>query len=60
LILALLINFGIMRVSKQLGAILSRFNVLGALIRITGLIVMTIGVQMVLTGIRDWRLGWSP
>lgn len=40
-----------MHFSRQIAFILVRFNILGALIRITGLIVMTIGVQMVLNGL---------
>ena len=55
LLIALAINDVIMRLSKPIAVILSRFNVLGALIRITGLFVMTIGMQMTLDGIGAWR-----
>jgi multiple antibiotic resistance protein len=53
-IVALLANHVIMRLSTPIATILSRFNILGALIRITGLIVMTIGTQMALDGIGEW------
>ncbi|MBN2210757.1 MAG: hypothetical protein JW709_05110 [Sedimentisphaerales bacterium] len=49
--MAVLINGFLMHFSRQIAFILVRFNILGALIRITGLIVMTIGVQMVLNGL---------
>ncbi len=54
LTLALVANFLIMLVSSRLGAILDRFHVLGPLIRITGLIVAAVAVQMVLTGLSQW------
>ncbi|MFP4057918.1 MAG: MarC family protein [Candidatus Brocadiia bacterium] len=53
-VLALGANLALMLLSRPIGAALSRFNVLGALIRITGLIVLTMGVQMVLEGLRAW------
>ncbi|MDX9979524.1 MAG: MarC family protein [Lentisphaeria bacterium] len=53
-IAALLVNHIIMRLSTPIATTLSRFNILGALIRITGLIVMTIGTQMALDGIGEW------
>jgi len=53
-VVALLVNHVIMRLSTPIAATLSRFNILGALIRITGLIVMTIGTQMGLDGIAEW------
>lgn len=52
--LAIGINYGIMRLSRQIGSMLLEYNVLGALVRITGLIVMTIGTQMSLDGLSDW------
>lgn len=55
-IVALLVNLGLMLMSKFLGKLLTKFNVMGALIRITGLIVATIGTQMILTGIANWLL----
>lgn len=52
--IALALNLGIMAFSRPISSLLSRYNVLGAFIRITGLIVMTIGVQMVFNGISGW------
>ena len=56
MLLALGINFLIMLGSQRIGRMLGRFNILSALIRITGLIVMTIGTQMALTGLSAWWL----
>jgi len=53
-IFALTVNLVLMLFSIRIGAFLSRFNVLGALIRITGLIVATMGIQMILQGISVW------
>jgi multiple antibiotic resistance protein len=53
-LVAVMVNMVLMLMSKPLGAILTRFNVMGALIRITGLIVATIGVQMTLSGFSVW------
>jgi len=55
----LLVNYGIMRLSGRIAALLARFNVLGALIRITGLVVMTMGTQMALDGVAAWWLATS-
>ena len=54
LVVALLANFLIMLCSSWLGKTLDRHHVLGPLIRITGLIVAAVAVQMVLTGISQW------
>jgi multiple antibiotic resistance protein len=54
MLLALSINHIIMMFSSSIGRALDRFNILSALIRITGLIVMTIGTQMALEGISAW------
>jgi multiple antibiotic resistance protein len=54
LLLAILVNCVIMLLARPIASVLTRFNILGALIRITGLIVMTIGVQMVLAGLHEW------
>ncbi len=54
LTVALLANFLIMLVSSWLGEILDRAHVLGPLIRITGLIVAAVAVQMVLMGVSEW------
>jgi multiple antibiotic resistance protein len=52
--LALSINLLFMLYSRYIGNILTKLNFMNALIRITGLIVATIGVQMVLTGIANF------
>jgi len=52
--LALSINLLFMLYSRYIGNILTKLNFMNALIRITGLIVATIGVQMVLTGITNF------
>ena len=54
MLLALSVNHVIMLCSPLIGRLLDRFNILSALIRITGLIVMTIGTQMALDGIAAW------
>jgi multiple antibiotic resistance protein len=54
MLFALAINHIIMMFSSSIGRVLGRFNILSALIRITGLIVMTIGTQMALDGISAW------
>lgn len=53
-IIAIAVNAILMLSADFIGGILKRFNILGALIRITGLVVMTIGVQMVLDGLSVW------
>ena len=45
------INLALMLYTSSISRLLARFNLMGALIRITGLIVSTIGVQMMLDGI---------
>jgi multiple antibiotic resistance protein len=54
IILAIIINYIFMKLSIPIGKILQKFNIMGALIRLTGLIVMTIGVQMILDGVSIW------
>ena len=54
MVLALIVNYVIMALAPRIGRLLSHFNILGALIRITGLIVMTIGTQMIFDGISSW------
>lgn len=51
---ALLMNLVLMLLAPAIGAALRRFNVLGALIRITGLVVATIAVQMIFSGVDQW------
>ena len=54
IILALAVNLLLMLYAKKIGKAFSKFNLMNALIRITGLIVATIGVQMVFTGIANF------
>jgi multiple antibiotic resistance protein len=51
IVMALSVNLLLMLFAKNIGKAFSRFNLMNALIRITGLIVATIGVQMVFNGI---------
>jgi len=55
ILLAVGINHAFMVLSRPISGALSRFNLMGALVRLTGLIVMTVGTQMVLDGIRTWH-----
>lgn len=54
IVLALGVNLLFMIFAKNIGKLFSKFNLMNALIRITGLIVATIGVQMVFTGISNF------
>ncbi len=54
LTIALVINLVIMLSSLWIGRTLERFAAIGPLIRITGLIVAAVAVQMVLTGVAQW------
>jgi len=51
IVVALLLNLLCMLYAKNIGKILVKYNFMNALIRITGLIVATIGVQMICNGI---------
>ena len=53
-ILALLLNWVIMRNAGRIGHYLVKLNLMMPLIRITGLIVAAIGLQMILNGIEDF------
>ncbi len=53
-ILALSINMILMFLSFSISNIFLKFNILGGLIRLTGLIVLSMGVQMILEGMRLW------
>lgn len=53
-VIAVAINMLIMILTPLISDGLSRHNIMGALIRITGLIVATIGVQMALDGFREY------
>jgi multiple antibiotic resistance protein len=57
LIIAVSTNLIIMLGSRRIGGFLSAHQVMGPLIRITGLIVATIAVQMMLSGIAIWWAG---
>ena len=52
--IAIAINFVVMLFSIVLYKLLRHYNLVGALIRVTGLIVSTISVQMILEGLRGW------
>ncbi len=52
--MALFVNLLFMLYSRPIGNLLTKYNFMNALIRITGLIVATIGVQMVFTGIANF------
>ena len=54
--IAVSVNMVFMLLAHPIGKTLIRFNIMGALIRITGLVVSTIGVQMVLSGIAKWLI----
>jgi multiple antibiotic resistance protein len=53
-IIAVSLNLVIMLASRHINRFLEKYHVMSALIRITGLIVATIGAQLVLDGIRDY------
>ena len=54
--LALLANLGFMLAALPLHRLLERLHATGPLIRITGLIVMAVAVQMTLAGCSEWLL----
>ncbi|MBE6386300.1 MAG: MarC family protein [Lentisphaerae bacterium] len=47
------VNFVIMLFSPAINAFLGKFHALGPLIRLTGLIIAAVAVQMIITGIKD-------
>lgn len=51
---ALVVNFVVMLLSVWIGRILERLHAFGPLIRITGLIVTAVAVQMTLSGLAEW------
>lgn len=53
-VIAVAVNMLVMILTPLISEALSRHNVMGALIRITGLIVATIGVQMALDGFGEY------
>lgn len=52
--LALAVNLMTMLTSRNIGVFLEKINAIGPLVRITGLIVMSVAVQMAFTGVTDW------
>ena len=54
LLLALVLNMILMMFSNQIGKILEKINATGPLIRITGLIVSAVAVQMICLGLNEW------
>lgn len=54
LAVALAVNFLVMLMSLWIGRILERLHAFGPLIRITGLIVTAVAVQMTLSGLSQW------
>jgi multiple antibiotic resistance protein len=54
LTVAIIINFIFMAGSFWIGKILEKIHAIGAVIRITGLIVSAIAAQMILNGLREW------
>jgi multiple antibiotic resistance protein len=52
--IALTANLLLMLIAAPIARLLTRFNLMGALIRITGLVVATIAAQMVLDGLSEW------
>jgi len=51
---ALIMNLAAMLVSLQLGRFLERYRVTGPLIRITGLVVAAVAVQLIFSGLEMW------
>lgn len=54
LLFALAINLVLMLFSRRIGSLLERLHATGPLIRITGLIVSAVAVQMVCNGTGEW------
>ena len=54
IVVALILNLLLMLYAQIIGKYLIKYNIMNALIRITGLIVATIGFQMALTGIASF------
>ncbi|HHN47006.1 MAG TPA: MarC family protein [Planctomycetes bacterium] len=53
---ALAINLVVMLLAPYITRLLGRTGILGPLVRITGMIVMAIGVELALAGVGDWWL----
>ena len=54
ILVALALNLVLMLNAKKIGGIMVKYNVMNAMIRITGLIVATIGLQMAFDGITNY------
>jgi len=54
IVAALAVNLVFMLYANKIGTVLSKYNLMNPLVRIFGLIVATIGTQMVLNGIRGF------
>ena len=54
ILLAILANFIIMSLYRHVSDFLMRYHLMGALVRITGLIIAAISMEMVFSGIKDW------
>lgn len=54
IVAALAVNLVFMLYANKIGKVLSKYNLMNPLVRIFGLIVATIGTQMVLNGIRGF------
>jgi len=54
IISALFLNLVIMIYSKNIGRLLTKYNLMNAMVRIIGLIVATIGVQMIFNGLTNF------
>lgn len=59
IVVALAINLLFMLYANSIGKVLARYNLMNPLIRIFGLIVATIGVQMVFNGIKSFIVSIS-
>ncbi len=51
---AIVANMVLMIVSRQIGRLLGKVHAIGPIIRITGLIVMAMALQMILNGVSEW------
>lgn len=54
LVIAIFINFVIMLFSSKIGNFLEKISATGAVIRITGLIVTSVAMQMIFNGCTNW------
>ncbi len=57
IVIVVTLNALLMFMFETMGKWLHRFNIIGALIRITGLIVCTMGIHMITEGVRDFLTG---